>query len=61
MEDGFKDMVAEWWDSNVVTGWSGFVLMHKMRGLRGRIREWCRAQGAWDLFVQWSWRGKCMI
>lgn len=30
----------------MVLGWSGFVLMHKMRGLRGKIREWCKARGA---------------
>lgn len=45
MEDGLKEVVKEWWGSNVVSGWSGFVLMHKLRGLRGRIREWCKDRG----------------
>ncbi|XP_057452783.1 uncharacterized protein LOC130744629 [Lotus japonicus] len=40
-------MVEQWWDSNVVIGWSGYVLMRKLKGLRGKIRDWCRTRGAW--------------
>ncbi|XP_057432197.1 uncharacterized protein LOC130724947 [Lotus japonicus] len=47
MEEGFKEMVEEWWCSAVVEGWSGFVLMKKLKGLRDKIREWKKARGVW--------------
>lgn len=39
MVDGFTDLVAEWWNSAVVEGWGGFVLMKKLKFLRSKIRE----------------------
>lgn len=47
-EEGFKKMVEEWWCSAVVEGWSSFALMHKLKGLRGQIREWKKKRGCWS-------------
>lgn len=47
MEAGFKEMVAEWWGTNMISGWSGYVLLQKLKGLRGRIRLWCKERGPW--------------
>lgn len=47
MEDGFKKMVEDWWCSAVVEGWSSFALMHKLKGLRAKIREWNKSRGIW--------------
>lgn len=47
MEAGFKEMVAEWWGTNMISGWSGYVLLQKLKGLRGRIRLWCKERGSW--------------
>ncbi|XP_057425847.1 uncharacterized protein LOC130719232 [Lotus japonicus] len=48
-EEGFKELVEAWWTSAVYPGWSGYVLQQKLRGLRGKIREWRRKKGAWGV------------
>ncbi|XP_057452728.1 uncharacterized protein LOC130744569 [Lotus japonicus] len=48
-EEGFKELVEAWWTSAVYQGWSGYVLQQKLRGLRGKIREWRRKKGAWGV------------
>lgn len=42
MEDGFKQLVEEWWGSMLVEGWGGYVMQKKLKGLREKIREWRR-------------------
>ncbi|XP_057426026.1 uncharacterized protein LOC130719415 [Lotus japonicus] len=49
LEDGFKEMVADWWDSSLIEGWSGYVLMSKLKGFRGQICEWRRKKGPWGV------------
>ncbi|XP_057415858.1 uncharacterized protein LOC130710563 [Lotus japonicus] len=48
-EEGFNELVESWWRSAVFQGWSGYVLQQKLRGLRGKIREWRRKKGAWGV------------
>ncbi|XP_057418410.1 uncharacterized protein LOC130712600 [Lotus japonicus] len=48
-EEGFNELVESWWRSAVFQGWSSYVLQQKLRGLRGKIREWRRKKGAWGV------------
>ncbi|XP_057425669.1 uncharacterized protein LOC130719035 [Lotus japonicus] len=49
LEDGFQELVRDWWDSAIVEGWSGFVLQSKLKGLRVKIREWRKKKGSWGV------------
>ncbi|XP_057418456.1 uncharacterized protein LOC130712653 [Lotus japonicus] len=48
-ENGFNEVVETWWRSAVYQGWSGYVLQQKLKGLRGKIREWRKGKGAWGV------------
>ncbi|XP_057426313.1 uncharacterized protein LOC130719718 [Lotus japonicus] len=48
-EAGFNELVEAWWHSAVYQGWSGYVLQQKLKGLRGKIREWRKGRGAWGV------------
>lgn len=32
--------MGEWWSSATVEGWSGYVLQHKLKNLKTKIKEW---------------------
>ncbi|MCH84550.1 reverse transcriptase, partial [Trifolium medium] len=36
----FNKVVEDWWRETEVTGWMGFVLKEKLRGLKTRLKEW---------------------
>lgn len=42
LEEGFKDLVKDWWSSSVIEGWSGFCLQGKLKEIKGKIRSWQR-------------------
>ncbi|XP_057418339.1 uncharacterized protein LOC130712522 [Lotus japonicus] len=44
-EEGFNEVVENWWRSSVYQGWSGDVLQQKLKGLRGKIKEWRKGRG----------------
>jgi len=37
---GYEDFVREQWVSINVTGWGGFVLRHKLKMMKSRLKEW---------------------
>lgn len=39
-----KEVVEEAWNSQNVTGWMGYVLKEKLKGVKGRLREWNREE-----------------
>lgn len=47
LEEGFKELVQEWWSSSVIEGWSGFSLQGKLKEIRGKIRAWQKNRGVW--------------
>jgi hypothetical protein len=36
----FKSLVEDWWGSNSIVGWMGFVLKEKLKGLKVVIKAW---------------------
>ncbi|XP_057428588.1 uncharacterized protein LOC130722016 [Lotus japonicus] len=49
LEDGFNELVEGWWNSLVVEGWGGFVLMKKLKDLKRKINEWRKGRGIWGV------------
>src|ERR1044072_1388573 len=47
MEDGFRKLVEDWWNSVLYEGWAGYVLLQKLKGLRVRIGDWRKGRGTW--------------
>ncbi|XP_057452935.1 uncharacterized protein LOC130744800 [Lotus japonicus] len=48
-DDGFYEVVETWWRSAVYQGWSGYILQQKLKGLKGKIREWRKGKGVWGV------------
>ncbi|XP_057437244.1 uncharacterized protein LOC130729486 [Lotus japonicus] len=40
LDKDFERMVQEWWSTNTVQGWTGYVLQKKLKDLKVKIKEW---------------------
>ena len=39
-EEGFKDLIREWWQSFEFRGTSSYVLMEKIKPLKSKLKVW---------------------
>ena len=37
-------MVSDWWTSQSIRGWGGYVLKEKVKGLKQRLKVWDKEQ-----------------
>ena len=40
----FRTMVRECWAANSISGWGGYVLKEKIKGLKQRLKAWNKEQ-----------------
>jgi hypothetical protein len=40
LHSDFKALVEGWWRSQSLSGWMGFILKEKLKGLKGVIKSW---------------------
>ena len=40
----FKKVISDWWTSQSIRGWGGYVLKEKVKGLKQRLKVWNKEQ-----------------
>ena len=43
-DKSFRKVASEWWSTNSIRGWGGFVLKEKIKGLKQRLKIWNKEQ-----------------
>ena len=70
-EDGFKEVLRQWWEGIQASGSASFILTEKLKALKPLLRNWnkevfgqidCEKQKAWILIDYWDKekRGRCL-
>ena len=57
--EGFKEILKGWWQSLVFHGSFSFILVAKLKGLKGILKVWNRKVKAESRPISWRLYGEC--